>query len=239
MFTEDELLPLSALQHLVFCERQCALIHIERQWQDNPLTLEGSRLHARADETAPRREIRGDQVILRGLALRSQRLGLVGRADVVELTRADRGDSVAVGTPVAVPIPGLRGRWIPFPVEYKRGKPKTGRCDEVQLCAQALCVEETLGGQVPSGALFYGRRRRRQPVEFDGRLRSLTETAAARLHELYSRGRTPHAEYGPKCRSCSLLDVCLPRSMGGSRSARRYLAEEVEAATRERSEPER
>ena len=225
MFTEDELLPLSALQHLVFCERQCALIHVEGQWRDNSLTLEGSHLHRRVDEEAPRREVRGDLVILRGLALRSLRLGLVGRADVVELHRRD------ASTLGAVSVQGLEGLWIPYPVDYKRGKPKADRCDEVQLCAQALCLEEMLVEPVrgrgleyvTEGALFYGRQQRRHIVIFDHELRRYTEDIARRLRELVDSGKTPRAEKTAKCKGCSLLDVCMPEAMRRGRSARRYL----------------
>ncbi len=217
MFTEDDLLPLSALQHLVFCERQCALIHVEGQWRDNPLTLEGSHLHRRVDEEAPRREVRGDLVILRGLALRSLRLGLVGRADVVELHRRDPNASNSV------PVQGLGGMWMPYPVDYKRGKPKADRCDEVQLCAQVLCLEEMLDVHVSEGALFYGSQQRRHIVLFDHELRRHTEGAARRLHELVDSGKTPRAEKTAKCKRCSLLYVCMPEAMRRGRSARRYL----------------
>jgi CRISPR-associated exonuclease Cas4 len=139
MFAEKELLPLSALQHLVFCERQAALIHLERVWADNPATVEGSHLHRTTD--AGQGESRGDVRITRGLPLRSLHLGLSGRADVVEFHRVG-GDAAMRG----VELPGARGHFLPFPVEYKRGRPKrTHRADEVQLCAQAMCIEEMLG----------------------------------------------------------------------------------------------
>jgi len=229
MFTEDQLLPLSALQHLVFCERQCALIHIEQVWEDNAFTLEGSHLHTRVDEEAPRREARGDLVILRGVALQSLELGLVGRADVVELHRAASGGPArgAEGdAPSAVAVPGLNGLWTPFPVEYKRGKPKPDSCDEVQLCAQALCLEEMMGVHIAEGALFYGRRQRRHPVHLGGKLRAETREAAGSLHELISSGVTPPAKKEAKCKRCSLLPLCMPEAMSRGRSARRY----VEAA---------
>jgi len=209
-FEEADLLPLSALQHLVFCERQCALIHVEGAWQDNALTVTGRAAHERVDG-APG-ESRGDLRIARGLALRSLRLGLSGRADVVELHR-DRAGAI---------VPGLRGLWRAFPVEYKRGRPKAHRADEVQLCAQALCLEEMLSTEVPEGALFYGQSRRRTPVPFDDELRSLVERSAARLHELVSSGVTPPAIYGKKCEACSLIDICRPRA--GSKSASCYIA---------------
>jgi CRISPR-associated exonuclease Cas4 len=164
-FCEDDLLPLSALQHLMFCERQCALIHVEQVWADNRLTVEGTHLHRKADSGEA--ESRGDVRTTRGVPLRSLRLGLIGKADVVELHRMHSGG---------------KEKWLPFPVEYKRGKPKPDRSDEVQLCAQALCLEEMLGVEIATGALFYGTTRRREDVAFDHELRAETESAAARLH---------------------------------------------------------
>jgi CRISPR-associated exonuclease Cas4 len=227
MFTEDDLLPLSALQHLMFCERQCALIHLEQVWADNRLTVEGSHLHRKVDE-APG-ESRGDVRIARGVPLRSLRLGLIGKADVVELHRIrgaadgkDRGADDAAGA-----LPGWfrdrRGRWRPMPVEYKRGRPKRHRADEVQLCAQALCLEEMLELEIPAGALLYGETRHRLEVPFDAALRAETERASLRLHELIRGGITPKARREPKCESCSLLYLCLPESMSAGRSATRYL----------------
>jgi CRISPR-associated exonuclease Cas4 len=189
VFAEDDLLPLSALQHLQFCERQCALIHVEQVWADNRLTVEGSHLHRRADSGEA--ESRGGVRTERGVALRSLRLGLIGKADVVEFHCTG-------------------GVWLPFPVEYKRGKPKHDRSDEVQLCAQALCLEEMLRVEIVGGALFYGTTRRREDVAFDASLRGATEDAAARLHALIASGVTPRAVREPKCDSCSLLNLCLP-----------------------------
>ena len=209
MFNEDDLLPLSGLQHLLFCERQCALIHLEQVWADNPFTVEGKALHEATDE--PGTEVRSGVRRARGLLLRSLRLGLAGKADTVELHPDAAG----------VPVPGVEGRFRLFPVEYKRGKPKEHRADEVQLCAQALCLEEMLGTTIPEGALFYGTTRRRLPVPFDGELRALTEDAARRYHALITSGITPHARREPKCESCSLLPLCRPDATG--KSAGRYL----------------
>lgn len=212
VFEEDDLRPLSALQHLVFCERQCALIHLEQQWAENRFTAEGKLLHERADETGT--ESRGDLRIARALPVRSLRLGLNGRADVVEFHRLADGEDGAR-------LPGADGAWQPFPVEYKRGKPKRHRADEVQLCAQALCLEETLGVPIPAGALYYGRNRRRRPVSFDAELRCLTEETARRLHEMLASGRTPKAVREPKCDDCSLFEICLPAAPESS--ARAYV----------------
>lgn len=230
MFSEEDLLPLSALQHLAFCERQCALIHIEQQWRDNTLTLEGAHSHSRVHDQAQRREIRGDLLITRGLPLRSLRLGLSGRADVVEFCRAPgRGDQRHRGDCLVgeVAVAGLPGLWRPLPVEYKRGKPKPDRCDEVQLCAQALCLEEMLQVSVPEGALFYGRIQRRHDVLFSDELRVQTEAACVRLRELVAAGITPRARKEPKCGNCSLLEICQPRATAPGQSAARYLAQVV------------
>jgi len=153
MYTEDDLLPLSGLQHLLFCERQCALIHIEQAWAENLLTAEGRIMHERVHEAD--RESRGEVRIEYSMPLRSLRLGLIAKADVVEFHR--KLD------------PGEKGssKWLPFPVEYKRGKPKKENYDKVQLCAQAMCLEEMLDVQIPEGAIFYGRTRRRQDVVFE------------------------------------------------------------------------
>jgi len=218
MYTEDDLLPISALQHLAFCERQWALIHLEGVWQENLLTAEGRLLHDRSHE--PETEVRGDLRIARGLRLRSLRLGLVGMADVVEFHRVSTADE-------GVRLEGTAGLWKPFVVEYKRGRPKIGHEDEVQLCAQALCLEEMLSVPIPCGALFYGQPRRRLDVAFDETLRKETESLAARLHALDSAGKTPPPTYTRACESCSLVDICLPKATAGGLSARRYVARAI------------
>jgi CRISPR-associated exonuclease Cas4 len=213
VFSEDDLLPLSALQHLVFCERQCALIHLEQVWEDNPLTVQGQQLHEKVDGGIG--ESRGDLRVARGLPLRSFRLGLAGRADAVELHRLPADEPGAL-------LPDGSGPWRPFPVEYKRGEPKAHRADEVQICAQALCLEEMLNAPVPAGALFYGEPRRRQDLSFDRELRELTEQTAERLHRMIASGVTPPPVREPKCDRCSLIGICLPAAP--SHSARAYLS---------------
>jgi CRISPR-associated exonuclease Cas4 len=215
MFDEDDLLPLSALSHLVFCERRAALIHLERLWRDNELTVEGTHLHERVDEEGRRAETRAIMRIARGLSLRSLRLGLAGRADVVEFRRAEAGGN-------APPVP--------CPVEYKRGVPKPDESDRVQLCAQALCLEEMLGVAVPAGALFYHTQRHRHQVAFDAGLRAFTAERAARLHELLTAGRTPPAVREPKCRRCSIAELCLPELAGRREGAGRYLRRLIEGS---------
>jgi CRISPR-associated exonuclease Cas4 len=199
-FSEDELLPISALQHLLFCERQCALIHIEGLWAENRLTVQGNHVHERTDAglADSRRTVR----IARSLALRSLELGLSGRADVVEFH--DHGGDAA----------------LVIPVEYKRGRAKADDCDRVQLCAQALCLEEMLGVPISSGALFYHAIRRRVDVLFDEELRRHTESASRRLHDLIASGVTPRAKREAKCGACSLLELCLPGVTGPGCSAR-------------------
>ena len=203
-YSEDDLLPLSALQHLLFCERQCALIHIEQVWTENQFTAEGRIMHERVDSgvAQSRNDVRTESAV----PLRSLRLGLSGKADVVEYHRNDAGN------------------WQPYPVEYKRGRPKAANWDQVQLCAQALCLEEMLGCAVPEGALFYGTNRRRQVVRFDERLRRETEEAVGRLHALIRSGITPPARYAKKCESCSLMNLCMPKVAEAGKSVARYLA---------------
>jgi len=213
MYSEDELIPISALQHLVFCPRQCALIHIEQVWTENVFTAEGRGLHEKVHETEA--ESRDGVRIVRGLRLRSLALGLVGQADVVEF-HEDAGGAA---------VPGLDGRYRPFPVEYKRGKPKVDVCDEVQLCAQAMCLEEMLGASIPRGALFYGRPRRRTEVEFTETLRQQTRDTAGQLHELFRSRQTPRAAYSKKCESCSLLECCMPKITGIKKNIRHYLSQ--------------
>lgn len=206
MFTEEELLPLSALQHLLFCERQCALIHIEQLWTENLFTAEGRIMHERVHEAD--RASRGELRVEYGMPIRSLKLGLIGKADVVEFHRKKEG-SVS--------------KWQPFPVEYKRGKPKRDNCDRVQLCAQALCLEEMRGATISEGALFYGKTRRRENVTLDHELRAETEKTAKRLHDLISLKRTPKPIWCPKCRSCSLLNLCMPKTLVKARSVNDYL----------------
>lgn len=203
-YTEDELIQLSALQHIVFCERQCALIHIEQVWSENLFTAEGRILHDKVDTA--NRESRGNIRIEYGVPMRSLRLGLIGKADVVEFHKKD-------------------DKWVPFPVEFKRGKPKPTNCDKVQLCAQALCLEEMMNIEILEGALFYGQTRHRLDVKFDSALRKETEVASVRLHELIVSGITPKAEYAKKCEKCSLVELCLPKV---SNKASSYLLKMLE-----------
>ena len=198
-YDDDSLLMISALQHLLFCERQCALIHIEQVWTENVFTVRGQGMHERAHEGGT--EYRDGIRIERGVSLRSRRLGLVGKSDIVEFHK--KKDAI------------IDNKWLlaPFPVEYKLGKPKRNRCDEVQLCAQAICLEEMLDVDIPEGALFYGKTKRRKEIVFDCELRGITENTAIRLHKLIEGGITPLPRYEKhKCDNCSLFELCLPKS---------------------------
>ncbi|MFA5032885.1 MAG: CRISPR-associated protein Cas4 [bacterium] len=205
MFTEDDFLQLSALQHFVFCKRQCALIHIEQIWVENVLTAEGRTMHEKVHEehTENRKDIR----IERGMPLHSFELGLSGKTDVVEFHKTEGNEN-----------------WVPFPVEYKRGKPKPDDSDKIQLCAQALCLEEMMNVKIPSGAIFYGKTRHRLDVQFDETLRNETKETAKQLHLFIDSGKTPAPVYTPKCDSCSFIDECLPKTIERKISVKEYLS---------------
>lgn len=211
-YSEEDLLPVSALSHLVFCERRAALIHLEQLWTENRFTAEGTSLHERTHEAGA--ESREGIAIARSLRIHSLRLGLAGMADVVEFHRCDAG----------VSLPKREGFWQPYPVEYKRGILKDRIEYRVQLCAQAMCLEEMLQTDVPCGALFYGKSRRRRDVTFDAKLRGETEAAAAGLHELFAKAQTPKARYEKKCDSCSLFALCMPKTTGLRKDIRHYLS---------------
>ena len=217
MYSEDDLLPLSALTDIVFCERRAALHQIEQIWEENLATVQGHLLHDRVHDTA--KESRGDVRIARGLRLKSLRLGVTGMADVVEFHKIR--DSLSESS---LPRPA----WMPFPVEYKRGIRRHEKSFEVQLCAQAICLEEMVHCDVPTGALFYGLSRRRMDVRFTPQLRAETESAAERLHLLFESGITPPAVYEKKCRKCSLFSVCLPGTAKSRKSALQYVTEAVQ-----------
>ena len=205
MYSEDQLLPISALQHLLFCERQCALIHVERLWVENRLTVEGQHLHRKVHDEG--HHVCDGVTLARGLLLRSLQHGLVGQADIVEF-------------PKSAP---------PVPIEYKRGKPKKDDCDRVQLCAQALCLEEMLATSIPQGYLFYGKRKRRTEVEFDESLRHRTIAAVQRFREMVNACETPSAKRQPKCDACSLINLCLPDCMRYQTGVGSYVQRQIES----------
>lgn len=218
-YRPGELLPLSGIQHFVFCRRQWALIHIERQWQENTLTAEGRILHKRADDPFFS-EKRGEVIIARSVPVASPVLGLTGICDVVEFTASPEG----------VQLPGREGYYHPTPVEYKRGREKRDRCDEAQLCAQALCLEYMLMVSISSGYIYYARTRRRAAVEFTDELRNLVRKAAEEMHAYFKRGYTPRVRPTKACRSCSLADICLPDLQNRRVPASRYIQQQIEEA---------
>jgi len=199
----DELVPISALSQYAYCPRRCALIHIEQMWNENIFTAEGRIMHEHVHEEG--NESRGNVRIERGVSLRSLQLGLIGKADVIEYHRQSDGT------------------WQAFPVEYKRGKPKPDHSDKIQLCAQAMCLEEMLNVHIPAGALFYGKTRRRLDVEFDEVLRKETEEAAEKTRELIESVQTPKPVYSKRCESCSLMAECMPKTIQKKRSVQSYL----------------
>lgn len=204
----DDFIPLSALQHYLYCPRQCALIHLEQLWAESRYTAEGRLLHERADKPASEKR-RGVRTVT-AMPLTHQQLGISGIADVVEFRTGDAAER-------------------PYPVEYKRGRPKAHRADEVQLCAQALCLEAMLGISILEGALYYGKMRRRTVVPFDDTLRRLTTDTIAAVRAMLTAGRTPQTSYDPKrCDNCSLLDLCMPKMLGRTHSVRSWLTQQLQ-----------
>ena len=237
MYTEDQLLALSAVSQYVHCPRRCALVYLEQAWTDNIFTAEGTVLHEKVD--SGKSESRGNIKIIRSLRLRSLRLGITGIADVVEFHRCSESENTddAVCSdemcdsrmPASIQKNTIPAKgWKPFPVEYKRGASKDICCYEVQLCAQALCLEEMLGVSIPGGALFLGEKQHRTPVIFDDKLRSETESVCIAIHELFAKGVTPPADYNKRCSSCSLLETCLPKSGENVKSARKWLDRQLD-----------
>jgi len=218
-YTSDELLPLSGIQHFLFCRRQWALIHIERQWQENVLTAEGRIMHKRTDDPFFT-ESRNGVIIARAVPIASYHLGLSGICDVVEFTESPEG----------VTLPGREGFYLPAPVEYKRGKPKREPSDEAQLCAQAICLEEMLSVTIPFGYLYYGETRHRTPVELTLELRNLVREMSEEMHNYFQRGYTPRVKPFKGCRSCSLADICLPVLQEKVVPASKYIQQQIKDA---------
>ncbi len=203
MYSEDDLVMISALQHYLFCPRQCALIYLEQQWAENVYTAEGRVLHERVHTAG--RESRSKVRVEFDLPLRSLQLGLVGRGDIVEFHLLENGCR------------------RPFPVEYKRGRPKKNNCDTVQLCAQALSLEEMLDTEVPAGALYYGKKKRRLEVAFTAELHKETQDTVQKLHTLLRSGNTPPPVADARCENCSFLADCLPEVVHKKERVARYL----------------
>lgn len=215
MYSDNDLLMLSGIQHIAFCERQYALAYIENIWKDNVLTVQGHHLHERADNPFES-DYRDGIITLRGVNIISYKLGLYGKADVLELEK----DGISENS---LSLEGKSGTWSIRPVEYKRGKPKPDVCDEVQLCAQAMCLEEMFNVCIKTAAIFYGEPRRRLAVELDSNLRNLTMQYAERMHQLFSEEITPKPIYKKHCHSCSLFEICKPKQFSIPNSVSTYL----------------
>ena len=200
MYSEEDYLMLSGIQHFAFCRRQWAMIHIEQQWEENARTTAGELMHKKAhDEKSI--EKRGDLLTVRGLRISSRELGLSGQCDVVEFRRDAGG----------IELFGYDGKWNPVPVEYKHGAPKEHQADELQLCAQAICLEEMFQTDIAQGYLFYGENRRRSQIEFTSALRKDVKKLAGEMHELFRRGYTPNVKPTKQCKACSLENLCVPK----------------------------
>jgi len=199
-YKEEDFLLLSGIQHFVFCKRQWALIHIEQQWQDNLRTVEGEILHEKTHDNTIK-ESRGDLIISRGMGVFSTSLGLTGACDVVEFHRSTEG----------INIFGRDGTFKPIPIEYKKGKPKEDESDVLQLCAQAICLEEMLLCEIPEAFLFYGETRRRLKIVLDEALRDRVKAITKEMHELYDRRYTPKVKPSKSCKACSLTEICIPK----------------------------
>lgn len=216
-YQEDDLLQLNGIQHIAFCERQWALIFIEQVWAENSRTLEGKFLHEKADDPF-KNETRSDLRIVRAMPIVSYKLGLNGVADVVEFRKMENPPEG-----IAVRLDKRKGCWQPFPVEYKRGRPKPDDRDAVQLCAQAICLEEMLKISIEFGFLFYGQTKHREQIYFNQVLRARVEELAEKMHKLFAEGETPKAKKGKHCSQCSLIEQCQPNLTIRHRSVEAYL----------------
>ena len=212
MYSEDELLSLSGIQHYYFCKRQWSLIHIEQQWAENRATMEGLVIHEKADDPFLV-ESRKNMFISRAIPLVSHKLGFYGIADIVEFTRSK----------VGVEIKEREGKWTPNIVEYKRGKPKEDERDIVQLVAQVSCIEEMLGCRINSSDLFYNETKRRIKIEINDDLRSKVIGLSMEMHKIYDERITPNAKNGKHCKNCSLVDICIPRLTSKKVSITNYI----------------
>lgn len=216
-YSEDDLLQLSGIQHMAFCERQWALIHIEQVWAENVRTVEGQHLHERSDDPFED-ETRGNIRVVRAMPIVSYKLGLRGIADVVEFLREETNTEG-----ITVQLNKRRGFWKPYPVEYKRGRPKSDDRDAVQLVAQAIALEEMLGVQINNGYLFYGQTRHRFEIVIDVDLRARVKELSDRMHIMMSEGKTPKAQRGKRCSLCSLIEKCQPDLTMRHKSVAGYL----------------
>lgn len=233
MLYYDELLPISYLNDFLFCERRAAMHVLEQVWRDNQYTVEGSFAHRNVDlETNLKR---GDKRNVTGMWLVSYRLGLIGKADLIEFREVAQPNNSLANSPVhpvdnpsvhslANPASGVsKPTFVPYPIDFKRGKKRRWDNNEVQLCAQALCLEEMLEVDIPAGAIFHIKSQRREEVHFNQALRQKTESTVKSLRNMIENRVTPSAKFQPKCRGCSLMEWCLPKSLRPRATAKRYL----------------
>ncbi|MEI7811004.1 MAG: CRISPR-associated protein Cas4 [Ignavibacteria bacterium] len=219
-YNEDDYIMLSALQHYLFCPRQCYLIHVEKVWRENYLTMKGKFLHEKAHSITT--EKRKGFYIACGLRLVSKKYGITGETDVVEFSLSEKENTGKVCR-----LSGKNGWWIPLPVEYKKGSSREQSANNVQLCAQGLCLEEMFSMNVDCGIIYHGDDRRREEVSFDSNLRQLTEETINNTHELIASANIPHIVKGRQCKSCSLVDECLPGL--ADKKSRKYVESIFEA----------
>ncbi len=215
MYQEEDYLMLSGLQHFAFCRRQWALIHIEQQWEDNYKTTAGELFHYKVHDGTSY-EKRGNIMIARGYKISSSELGFSGECDVIEFEREKGG----------VTLYGIEGEWILTPIEYKKGKPKENQEDELQLCAQAICLEEKFLTKILKGYLFYGETKRRTEVIFTDELRQKVYNLSNEMHQLFTKGYTPIVKTTPKCMSCSLKNICVP-ALNKNRNVKEYIRKNI------------
>lgn len=217
-YTEDEMLMLSGIQHYAFCPRQWALIHIEQQWDENILTAEGRIMHQLVDDPFYRQKM-GDVICMRSVNLASKELGLYGVSDIIELHTTSSSNN-------AITHPKYPGYWIPYPIEYKHGRPKDTDIDIVQLVAQAMCIEEQYNIVIARGAIFYGAIRRREEVVITEELREIVRQYASSMHEVFANMLTPKAVKESHCERCSLVDICMPNT-NVPNSASKYIEQNL------------
>ena len=214
-YSQDDYLMISGIQHFKFCRRQWALIHVEQQWAENEHTVIGELMHKKAHDPYLT-EKRKDILVVRDLPVSSRSMGVSGECDIVEFHKCEDG----------VKLYGHRGTYSLYPIEYKKGKPKESNEDELQLIAQAMCLEEMFSTEIPEGALFYGETRRREKIEFTQVLRKEVRDMFLEMHQYYDRKYTPKVKYTKACNSCSLKDLCLPR-IGRTVSVKAYMDERL------------
>lgn len=215
-YSQEDYLMLSGIQHFSFCRRQWALIHIEQQWAENFRTTSGELFHKNA-HNENKIEKRGNIIITRGLRISSAQLGISGQCDVVEFHKDLDGIS----------LHKYDGKWKPVPIEYKRGKPKTGLEDQLQLCAQTICLEEMFLTNIEKGYLFYGENKRRTEVIFNDDLRNKVFEICREMHQLFKKGYTPKVKAEKRCKSCSLCEICMPVLLK-SNSVEQYISGNME-----------